>query len=609
MHKRNEGQITAIQHGAGPMLVLAGPGSGKTYVITHRIKHLISECKIPPNNILVLTFTKAAALEMQTRAKSLLQDCAYVQFGTFHSIFYRILLTNYQERRTLASDRERLAFVHALLGQDEMDKAEACLKEISQRKNDICGTYQMSTDEYERIYKEYEAWLSENEKLDFDDMVRVCHDKLLYDIKERQKWQERFTYILIDEFQDINPLQYETVKLLCKQDNLFVVGDDDQAIYSFRGSDPKIMKQFETEYAAKVIKLAYNYRSGKSIVEHATEFIGHNKQRFGKEIKAAKNIEGDIVVKAMTGRKDMLNYITEEVERYARLYPEKSQAILLRTNGLLKPYQCLSGIKGVNSLWNDLHAYLSFINCGQKRKDFLQIMNKPVRYISRRLLTEEEIDFRLLKNRLKDKPWMVERINKMQMQTEFAKKLDLRGQLHYVWNAMGYEAYVIDKNHGDETLQRQTGKEFAEIVAMTKLCKNYHKLEEAMAYAEKDKQSEGVSKQISVMTYHGAKGLEFDRVYLPDLNFGKVPHGRMLTVEELEEERRMFYVAVTRAKESLVLLYDQKQTDSPFLFELCGTESDDYTSSSVSINSSNSQLSRYSSKASSTFSNSASSSM
>ena len=130
-----------------------------------------------------------------------------------------------------------------------------------------------------------------------------------------------------------------------------------------------------------------------------------------------------------------------------------------------------------------------------------------------------------------------------------------------------------------------------------------------MAYDEKDKQSEGVSKQISVMTYHGAKGLEFDRVYLPDLNFGKVPHGRMLTVEELEEERRMFYVAVTRAKESLVLLYDQKQTDSPFLFELCGTESDDYTSSSVSINSSNSQLSRYSSKASSTFSNSASSSM
>ncbi len=609
MHKQNEGQITAIQHGAGPMLVLAGPGSGKTYVITHRIKHLISECKIPPNNILVLTFTKAAALEMQTRAKSLLQDCAYVQFGTFHSVFYRILLTNHQERRTLASDRECLAFVHALLGQDAMDKAEACLKEISQRKNDIYGTSQMSTDEFEWIYKEYEAWLSENKKLDFDDIVKVCHDKLLYDVKERQKWQERFTYILIDEFQDINPLQYETVKLLCKQDNLFVVGDDDQAIYSFRGSDPKIMKQFETEYTAKVIKLAYNYRSGKSIVEHATGFIGHNKQRFQKEIEAAKDIEGEIVVKAIAGRNDMLNYITKEVERYALLYPEKSQAILLRTNGLLKPYQCLSGIKGVNSLWNDLHAYLSFINCGQKRKDFLQIMNKPVRYISRSLLTEEEIDFRLLKNRLKDKPWIVERINKMQMQTEFAKKLDLRGQLHYVWNAMGYEAYVIDKNHGDEALQRQNGKEFAEIVAMAKLCRNYCQLEKAMTYAEKDKQNEGTSKQISVMTYHGAKGLEFDRVYLPDLNFGKVPHGRMLTVEELEEERRMFYVAVTRAKESLVLLYDQKQTDSPFLFELCGSKSDDYTSSSALINSSNSQLSRYSSKASSTFSNSASSSM
>ncbi len=609
MNKQNEGQIAAIQHGAGPMLVLAGPGSGKTYVITHRIKHLISECNIPPNNILVLTFTKAAALEMQTRAKGLLPACAYVQFGTFHSIFYQILCTNHQERRTLASDRERLGFVHALLGQESTDRAEVCMKEISYKKNDIHGKYQMSSGEFEWVYREYEAWLSENKKLDFDDMVKVCHDRLLYDMNEREKWQERFNYILIDEFQDINPLQYETVKLLCKQNNLFVVGDDDQAIYSFRGSDPKIMKQFEIEYAAEVVRLSYNYRSGKKIVEHTAKFIGENKQRFQKEIMATKDIEGEIVVKATTGRNDMLNYIKEEVERYAWLYPGKSQAVLLRTNGLLKPYQCLSGIKGVNSLWNDLHAYLSFINCGHKRKDFLQIMNKPVRYISRRLLTEEVIDFRLLKNRLKDKPWIVERINKLQMQTEFAKKLDLRGQLHYVWNAMGYEAYVIDKNSGDETLQRQTGKDFAEIVAMAKLYGNYRQLEEAMAYAEKDKQSEGASKKISVMTYHGAKGLEFDRVYLPDLNFGKVPHGRMLAVEELEEERRMFYVAMTRAKESLVLLYDQKQTDSPFLTELFGTEANYSESSSVSNNSSNSQLSRYSSKASSTFSNSASSSM
>ena len=605
VNKQNEGQIVAIQHGAGSMLVLAGPGSGKTYVITHRILHLISECNIPPNNILVLTFTKAAAIEMQTRARSLLSDCAYVQFGTFHSVFYQILCASKgYEHLVLASDKERLLYVQNLLKQSSAEKAELCLKEISYKKNDVHGTFQMSSEEFVWIYREYEAWLEENRKLDFDDMVKVCHNILLHNPDERRKWQEHFSYILIDEFQDINPLQYETVKLLCHNNNLFAVGDDDQSIYSFRGADPDVMKQFVQDYSATVIRLSYNYRSGQKIVEHAAIFIKHNRKRFSKEIVAVKETEGEIVIEGTKGRKEMLEYLSVEIERYAKQYPDKHQAILTRTNGLLRQYQQFTGVACKNLLWHDLNAYLSFINAGQRRNDFLNIMNKPVRYISRNLLLEEVVNFSALIKRLRDKPWIRERVNKFRAQTLFAQTLDLCGQLRYIWSAMGYETYLTEKYKHDEMMQKQIGQDFSLLISVARTCDTYQQLAQVMMQEEKRHQNNKISGRVSVMTYHGAKGLEFDRVYLPDLNYGKVPHGRMLTVNELEEERRMFYVAMTRAKESLVLLYDQKQTGSPFLNELCYS-----VSSSDSNSSSNSQLSKYSSKASSTFSNSVSSSI
>ena len=223
----DEGQSTAICHGTGPMLVLAGPGSGKTYVITHRIKYLISECHIPPNEILVITFTKAAALEMQTRANSLISQSSYVQFGTFHSVFYQILkLSKPNQKLTLASDRERFQFVDAYLEEAVFkdtktdSTANEILKEISRRKNGGAQTCEktiagcLSEQEFSGLYEAYKEWLLENRKLDFDDMILKCHDHLKNHFEERRKWQKRFPYLLIDEFQDINRLQYETVKLL-----------------------------------------------------------------------------------------------------------------------------------------------------------------------------------------------------------------------------------------------------------------------------------------------------------------------------------------------------------------------------------------------------------
>lgn len=601
----NEGQQAAITFTSGAMLVLAGPGSGKTFVITHRIQYLISKCHIPPSQILVLTFTKAASVEMQTRAQQLLKQCNYVQFGTFHSVFYQILRKSYpNENIHIVTEKERTQFVHAMLTNPTDDTVESCLKEISQRKNSMTNVFQMSCDEYERVYQEYETWLMENKKLDFDDMVTKCYQYLTNCKEARALWQIRFSYILIDEFQDINSLQYETIKLLCGNGNLFVVGDDDQAIYGFRGSNPAVMRQFVEEYKAKVVRLLHNYRSRKKLVKIASDFIGHNQNRFTKNIVAVNEQNGEVVLKGFQDRQEEAAFVFEEIQKYAEANPGKKQAVLLRTNGLCELYLASIGEQKENPIWKDIKAYLNFINQGGKRKDFLQIMNKPNRYISRNLITEEVVDFSKLQARLQNKPWIQKRVLELEKKIVFARKLDLRGQLHYIWKSLGYDEYVRETNNGNVEKIKEASKHYTKLLSLVENGFDYDMLVAAMDRVQQDIHK-GWKEAISIMTYHGAKGLEFDRVYLPDLNYGKVPHGRMLYIDELEEERRMFYVAMTRAKESLVLLYVNSQKGSPFLDEIY----ENYSSSDWSISSSNSQLSKYSSKASSTFSNSASSSM
>lgn len=588
----DEGQSKAIHHGAGPMLVLAGPGSGKTHVITHRIRYLISECHIPPNEILVITFTKAAALEMQARADSLIRQSSYVQFGTFHSVFYQILKKSQTHCKfTLVSDSERYGFIKEVLesiGDKEENpemQADRYIKAISQSKNRLPENDNMNssskeeTEGLEKVLHIYEEWLREMQKLDFDDMLRLCYFYLRDNPAEREKWQKRFSYILIDEFQDINPLQYETVKLLSGNRNLFAVGDDDQAIYGFRGSDPIMMKRFERELGAEVVRLSVNYRCSGRITEAAGRFISHNKNRFRKEIISFKEAGEKICIRELSDRQAELAFLRESIENYRKEYPGKTQAVLARTNGILKSYAQLSG-QEKNPLWEDVAAYMAFINCGRKRADFLKIMNKPVRYISRSVLVEPVIDFNRLISRLADKPWIQKRIRELEKQMDFAAKLDLRGQLYYVWKALGYGQYAKECCGRYPEKIKENAVWFAKLLSAAEGCKDFLELRTVMektgteeeAGKEREEQTGKQVKaqlgKIHMLTYHGAKGLEFDRVYLPDLNYGRVPHGRMLTKEELEEERRMFYVAMTRAKESLVLLHVKSQAGSPFLLEI-----------------------------------------
>ena len=585
----NKEQLKAIQSKAGPLLVLAGPGSGKTYVITHHMIYLISECRIPANQILVITFTKAAALEMQKRAVSANPACSYVIFGTFHSVFYHILkLSNPNKAYQLAGDKERFLLLKDLIKNenshdtsvDLVQEAECCMQEISRFKNlfpdSLSQQNEKMPEKYRRINRLYEEWLRENGKLDFDDMIKLCYQQLKSDRKLRSYWQDRFSHILIDEFQDINRLQYETICLLGANHNIYAVGDDDQAIYSFRGSDPALMNQFIRDFDAKTVSLVDNYRSSRDIVALSSRFIAHNKDRFEKHPQAVSDRTDSLKVIPCQSAKEELMTIQEAVFQYHDQYPDKTQAILLRTNRQVYAYQNIGqGQREDTILALDLLSYLAFFNEGYKRSDFIKIMNKPVRYIPYGILSEPVIDFAKLKKRAMGKSWVVERLVELERQVAFAKGLDMAGQARYIYKAMGYEAYYKSgvKTHpeiGTDQITDQTQDQAFELfLGRLKNCNDLSTLQKEYEAEQKTDQK---NSHVTVMTYHASKGLEFDRVYLPNLEYGKVPHGRMLTLQELEEERRMFYVALTRAKESLWLLHDKSQTVSPFLEELKNTE-------------------------------------
>ena len=299
----NKAQQKAACHFQGPCMVLAGPGSGKTLTIAARIENLIKRYKVRPEEILVITFTRYASYEMQNRFKSLMGGvCPPVTFGTFHGIYYGILrwaygftsaniLTGEESSRLLGQILALPELDLKLEVEDEQDFIRDLLTEIGKVKNNGLDiqTYKASVcpGAFADIYQMYEKKRKEMRKIDFDDMLILCHElfKSRPDILE--KWQARFRYILVDEFQDVNKIQYEILKMLAlPENNLFVVGDDDQSIYQFRGADPSIMLGFSRDYPdAGQILLDVNYRSTAHILNGALRVIGHNEQRFSKEIK------------------------------------------------------------------------------------------------------------------------------------------------------------------------------------------------------------------------------------------------------------------------------------------------------------------------------------
>lgn len=578
-------QQEAICFGEGTMLVLAGPGSGKTAVITQRIRYLVEERHITPSDILTITFTKAAALEMKQRACQICRGAENAVFGTFHSVFFQIIRSSSKfQNYSIMTEQQKLQILRPLLKGKKLDYVqmssfcEQFLSDLSFYKNtgrereEKAGQNQAEQMQLHELRQAYEQCCRKRWLLDFDDILIYCYRLLTEDSGLRDRWENRFRYILIDEFQDINDVQYQIIKLLsANYENLFVVGDDDQAIYSFRGADPSYMHRFLEDYPkSRQVKLNINYRCGDRILALAARSIAHNKYRFEKEIKAGNSGENRVIATCFQNRAEELSFLTEEIMTHRN---EGLTAILVRTNRMAEqvseacfrrqiPYQMREKKQDfyAQKCVVEVLSVIRFVAEGRNRCDFMAFMNKPVRYINREMLQKETVDLWALLEEYREDPEQYRIIQKLQQDLAMVEMLDPFGAISYIRKVMQYDCCLS---------QGETGEKEKEILdELLERCREFHShtafLAHIAAYRSKLEQesnrkqpeadqSNAKRNPVQIMTYHGSKGLEFDTVFLPFLNSGDVPHGRNLSTMELEEERRLFYVAVTRAKKSLYL--------------------------------------------------------
>lgn len=583
----NPSQHEAILHKDGPMLVLAGPGSGKTLVITERTKNLITQYGINPANILVITFTKAAAAEMKERFLRLMEGKNYpVTFGTFHAVFFSILKHAYhyraeniiREEQKIQCIRQIIA-LHRIEYEDEMEFITAVLGEIGLVKNAgiaIANYYSKNCAEevFRRIYSEYHEYLYQHRLIDFEDMLVYTWELFCERRDILAAWQRKYQYILIDEFQDINKIQFDVMKLLAgERQNLFVVGDDDQSIYRFRGAKPEIMLHFKEDFpTAKTVLLDTNYRSGENIVEHALNLIGHNKERFDKRIRAAQEPGTEVEYAVFASqREENLRIIRDISEAAERGRSFRDFAVLFRTNTQPRllmeqlmeyniPFRTRDNIPNLYEHWiaKDMFAYIRIAMGSRERRDFLQIMNRPKRYISRESLDEETVAFDVWEWYFEEQPWVAERIQKLEHDIKLLGRMNPYAAINYIRKGIGYDDFCeeyadyrrirVDDLYDvlEELQEGAKGYEsfndwFAHIEEYTK--------ELEQLYQKQEQQTESVA----LATLHSAKGLEYENVYLIDVNEGVMPYKKAVLDQDIEEERRMFYVGMTRAKKYLHL--------------------------------------------------------
>ena len=593
----NPGQAEAIAHRDGPMLVLAGPGSGKTYTITQRIRCLIEEGGVQPDSILVITFTRAAAEEMKGRFFRLTEGKFYpVNFGTFHAVYYHILKNAYHYHSgNILSEHEKRELLKTVLLRTnglpclEDEEAEMLLNQISRYKNDGCpadvskslgDTCALRPEQFAFLYQAYSREARERRKLDFDDMVLGCRELFLQYPAVLAAWQKKFRYILVDEFQDINAMQYEVLRMLAlPENNLFVVGDDDQSIYAFRGARPELMLNFERDYPdAKRVELSVNYRSTPEILSCAGKLIRVNKNRFEKKSRAASGHGEAVRFLGFEDREAQNERIAQELLTAGE--ERGSSAVIFRTNRdagelaelLLKkgvPFWMKEKLKSPyrGRAAADLRAYLSFAFGGQKRSDFLRIMNRPKRYLSRSALDLEQVDLERLKARYRDKPYMQEILRKLQMDLARLRRMDLYAAVNYIRRGMGYEEYLKQAAMEEHLSLKELRAQADWFQKQVKEYAVLEDLEEHILFFERELESAAAKRPgadcVSLLTMHASKGLEYDTVYLPDCNEGIIPHKKSMRGEEVEEERRMFYVAMTRARKRLTLSWVAGTKEEP----------------------------------------------
>lgn len=570
--------------------MLAGPGSGKTLTIVGRVKYLIEEAKVRPEEILVVTFTKYAAGEMKSRlCSSFGKRSVPVTVGTFHGIFFGILCWAYQiNGQNILSEKEKNQLLRGAVSEqglelfDEEDFIQEIASEIGKIKNHRLNvndfvSSRCRTEVFQRIYASYESHRKQLRKLDFDDILVVCFTLLATHPDVLSQWQKKFRYILIDEFQDINRIQYDVIRMLAMPEkNLFVVGDDDQAIYGFRGADSSLMLGFEKDYPeARRILLDTNYRSTEQIVSNSLRMIEKNKSRFPKQIRTVRGKGQSVHIQEVEDPGEEASYVAEEITKRLgqgvlaeeigvlfRLHTDARPVIeaLIREN---IPFQVKDPLPDLyqHFVAKDVMAYLRLAAGMFQRRDFLQVMNRPVRYLSRDCLSAEG-SFEEMRTFYCDKSWMLDRIDEFELDLKVMGRMTPYGAIQYLRKKIGYDEYLKQyaEDHRLDPAQlfevvaalEESARPVREIKAWLLQVESFS---EELRRKEAQRRGRSSGEGVRLMTIHSAKGLEFDTVFLLQAAEDTIPYKKAVGREGLEEERRLFYVAMTRAKNVLRICY------------------------------------------------------
>lgn len=585
--------MRAIAHLSGPMMVLAGPGSGKTSVIVERIAYLTGQEKIPASSILVVTFSRAATGLMKERyLRAIGENHTEVTFGTFHGVFYGILKQAYHlDASNILSEGEKQEILQELVlkyGGDlaeEGDFPKEAAKEISLVKNsriDLEHYYSSCCPDevFRDICRGYQTACAARRKLDFDDMLLYCYELLSKRQDILEAWQRKFRYILVDEFQDINHLQYDIIRMLARpENNLFIVGDDDQSIYHFRGSRPEIMLNFPRDYPdAGKVYLNVNYRCSGRILQSAMRLIGHNELRYSKNLSTPNESGQEVSCREYQNPGEEYRDVIRRIRKHMDAGKSLSDvAILFRTNqeaeGLISalmeyqvPFVMKEQLPNLFQHWicKNMLAYMRMAAGERSRKTFLTVMNRPNRYISREALASPEVSFEELRNYYKDRDWMCDRLTTLETHLRILRGLPPYAAVNFIRKGMGYEEYLREY----AAYRKLKPEELTEVLdRVMESAKGMKTLQEWETYirdytdrlAEQAKKQEQKKDGVLISTLHGVKGLEYDLVYILNVNEGSIPYRKAVLPAAVEEERRLFYVGMTRAKRRLILCYVKRQ--------------------------------------------------
>ena len=606
----NAVQTQAVEQTDGPVLIFAGAGSGKTRVLTHRIALLLGERKVAPDRILAVTFTNKAAGEMKTRLERMVGAAARdLWVGTFHSMCVRMLRRDGSKAGispsfAIIDEADQRQLIKDILDDLDYDERQlspgACLHEISKAKNSLIwpDKYHESQTSFlgERmanVYTEYERRLRESNSLDFDDLIVRTIDLLERDASVREKYQNKFEYILVDEYQDVNIAQYRLIAVLgAKHKNVTVVGDDDQSIYSWRGSDYRMILRFEQDFpGTKVFKLEENYRSTQRILDAANALVSNNKGREPKKLFTRRDEGEAITVYAAATERDEARYVTEKIKQMVRdgaAY--KDFLILYRTNAQSRvfeealiadgiPYRVVGGVGFyARSEIKDVIAYLRYIVNPADALAFKRIVNVPRRGIGQQTLAalvqaasarglsvgEAIFDSELLREAVPKKLKELERF--AELIRSFRNRAEDMGVADLLVSVMEDSGYVRELQAEETHDARARVENLQELIGVAREYEGGDPeasvsgfLTNVALISDLDALDPD-SSYVTLMTLHGAKGLEFSHVFLSGLEEGVFPHSRALTdMTELEEERRLAYVGVTRAMDRLFLSYAQRR--------------------------------------------------